>query len=445
MGLEGVGGPCLTVPGARPCMVAPGERQARRFVPFLAASLTLTLTLGATLGAINLARLTGTWGYLPRPWVWAHGYVQVFGFLALFVMGFAYHAVPRFVGAALRHAPVVPLSLWLQVGGVLCVAAGFLAPLAPAATRTLWVLGTAALLGSATLFCVVLTATSRARASEPQAFEPWLVAGGVWLVAASALALTAAVRDDTTWHHVVWPAAVYGFAGSFIFGVGRRLFPASLGFVTRAPRLEPPVFVLYQLGVVAWSAGAWPGNDRTRLLRGLGAVALLATVPAFAFVVGLFGPRRLASLGLDREHRDYQRYIRAGWGWLFIGLLAGPARSLAAVAHGAQDSIAMLDFSRHTVALGFATQVIMGVGSRFVPVFGGTRLWSPRGHRLAFRLLNLAVSVRVLEAILAAGYWPEAWPFLALSGPPAVAALALFGANMLKALRPPRLNAAGRS
>jgi len=438
MGPVAVRGPCMTVPGERPCMTVPGEGQTRRFVPFLAASLALTLTLGATLGAISLARLTGTWGHLPRPWVWAHGYVQVFGFLALFVMGFAYHAVPRFVGSALRHAPLVPFSLWLQVGGVLSIASGFLFPLAPAGTRALWILGGAALLGAAALFAVVVAATVRARWSEPQAFEPWMVAGGLWLVVTSGLAVLAAVQDDTTWHHVLWPAALYGFAGSWIFGAGRRLFPASLGFVPRAARLQWPTFALFHLGVVAWCAGAWPGDGRTRLARALGAVALLAAVPAFAFVVGLFGRRRISGQGLDREYRDYQRYVHAGWGWLFIGLLTGPAWSLAALARGAHDSITMLDFSRHTLALGFATQVIMGVGSRFVPVFGGTRLWSPRGHRLAFWLLNLAVAIRALEAVLAAGYWPEAWPFLALSGPPAVAALALFGANLLVALRPPR-------
>ena len=61
----------------------------RVFVPFFVGSLLLTLTWGATLGMINLARLTADWGLgtLPRPSVWAHAYVQVFGFMALFIMG----------------------------------------------------------------------------------------------------------------------------------------------------------------------------------------------------------------------------------------------------------------------------------------------------------------------------------------------------------------------
>ncbi len=92
----------------------------RVFVPFFIASLVLTLTWGATLGMINLARLTAGWGLgvLPRPSVWAHGYVQVFGFMALFIMGVAYHVLPRFVGGALQHARLVSWSFWLQLCGV---------------------------------------------------------------------------------------------------------------------------------------------------------------------------------------------------------------------------------------------------------------------------------------------------------------------------------------
>ena len=79
------------------------------FVPFFIASLALTLTWGATLGMINLARLTANWGLgsLPRPSVWAHAYVQVVGFMALYVIGVACHVLPRFVGGTLQTARLV--------------------------------------------------------------------------------------------------------------------------------------------------------------------------------------------------------------------------------------------------------------------------------------------------------------------------------------------------
>ena len=426
--------PCRTVPPDPPCAVVPAEQHVRRYVPFFVASLVLTLTLGATLGAVSLARLTGTWGVLPRPWVWAHGYVQLFGFLALFVMGFAYHAVPRFVGTALVWPRVVPLTLWLQTTGVILVAFVFLMPESTGGARALWTLGGALLLVSAALFAAAIAGTIRGRSSERQAFEPWILAGALWLVVASGVACTAAVHDDTTWHNVLWPAALYGFGGSWVFGVGRRLFPSSLGWRTRWPSLDRPVFWLYQGALGAWCAGAWPLELWSRPARALGAAGLLVAVPLLAAITGLVGPRRFPLSPHNREARLYARYVGAGWAWLFVGLVAGPGWTLAVLAGGDPPSITMLDFSRHTVALGFVTQVIVAVGSRFIPVFCGSRLWSLRAHASGFWLLNAAVAIRGVEAALGAGYWPEAWPLLALAGPPAVAALVIFAANVFVAI-----------
>src|SRR5688572_2992446 len=131
----------------------------RIFVPFFIGSLLLTLTFGATLGMINLARLTADWGLgvLPRPSVWAHGYVQVFGFMALFIMGVAYHVIPRFVGGTLQHARLVPWSFWLQLCGVVTIACGFFHD--GALTRTLWIAGTMSILVASSMFCVVMLRT----------------------------------------------------------------------------------------------------------------------------------------------------------------------------------------------------------------------------------------------------------------------------------------------
>jgi uncharacterized protein involved in response to NO len=411
----------------------PGQGE-RRFASFLVASLTLALTVGMTLGAINLARLTGTWGFVSRPSVWAHGYVQVFGFFALFVMGFAYHAVPRFVAAPLQHPRFVPWSLVLQVVGVLGITAAFLLPVRLAGL--LWPAGAIGLLAAASLFAAALRATLHARRHPKAPFERWMMAGASWLVVGSLLALAAAIEDDVAWHHLLWPATLYGFTGSWILGAGRRLFPISLGWKPRWPSLERPAFVAYQLGVVAWSLGAWPASGSAlSWARGLGAAALLLATPLYAGVMGLAGPRqRWAEGGVER---DYERYVHAAWTWLFVALAAGPGWTLAALVHGDSGSLTMLDFSRHTLALGFATQMIVAIGSRFVPAFTGTRLWSPRGHRLAFWLLNLAVGIRGLEAGIAMGHWAEAWPLLALSGPPALAAIAVFSLNLFIALRAP--------
>lgn len=136
--------------------------------------------------------------------------------------------------------------------------------------------------------------------------------------------------------------------------------------------------------------------------------------------------------------RDYQRFVHAAWAWAGVSLIAGPLFTLFAAARGDYGSRAMLDFAQHTFSLGFATQLIMGIGGRFVPAFVGRRPFGPVTQRVCFLLLNLSVALRGLEAAVAFGV-AEAWPWLGLSGPPAVVALALFAVSVMAALRRPAL------
>jgi len=425
------------LPGrGRPCALPLADAGGRRvYPPFLVGSLAVTLTIGTTLGAVNLARLTGTWGVLSRPAVWTHGYAQTFGFFALFIMGFAYHAVPRFVAAPLPWPWLVAASLWLQVAGLLAVTVGWL--FLPDEAHRLWIVGSLGFVLASGAFLAVILRTLRHRTGSPESFELWMTAGAVWLIVGSILALRAALADDVGWHHLLWPAMLQGFAGSWILGAGRRLFPISLGWRPRWPRLEWPVFCLYQAGVAACAVGAWPEPVAGLfLLRAAGAILLILTVPVAAALLGLGGPRQpWAARGIDR---DYERYVHAAWAWAGVSLVAGPLFTLFAAARGDYGSRVMLDFAQHTFALGFATQLIMGIGGRFVPAFVGRQPFGPGAHRLAFWLLNLAVALRGLEAAVAFGR-AEAWPWLALSGPPAVVALVLFAVNMLAALRRPPL------
>jgi hypothetical protein len=156
--------------------------------------------------------------------------------------------------------------------------------------------------------------------------------------------------------------------------------------------------------------------------------------PAAALVATTLGLFR--SSGRPVRDDGYARYVHMAWVWLFIALTAWSVMTLAAAREGSYPPILGLDFVRHTLALGFATQMLMGVGCRFVPVFNGTWLWSARAHSACFWLLNGAVLLRCLEGVIAAGYWPEAWPLLALAGPPAVAAVFLFALNLAMSVRP---------
>jgi uncharacterized protein involved in response to NO len=410
----------------------------RVFVPFFIGSLILTLTWGATLGMINLARLTADWGLgvLPRPSVWAHGYVQVFGFMALFIMGVAYHVLPRFVGGTLQHGRMVPWSFWLQVAGVVAIACGFFHD--GPATQPLWIAGTSLLLTASAMFCTIVLHTLGATAPSREPFRPWVAAGAVWLVMASALAVTAALTGDVTWHRVLWTAALSGFISSWIFGIGRRILPIFLGCQPRWPRLERPVFIAYQIGAAAWVIGAWPNPDSVVIdvVRAFGAILLITSVIAYTAglrVLTAAGP--LLGCAVRSPQDGWQKYVYAAWLWLFAGLALGPGLTFVWMVTGGSESILVYDFARHALGFGFAAQMVLGVASRVVPNFAGKPLWSSHARDAAFYLLNASMLVRALEVPIGFGVWPGAWNLIAWSGPPAVAAMILFAMNIIMTIR----------
>ena len=68
------------------------------FVPeFLVGAIALTLTLGSTTGMINLLRI-GAGADVPLSHLQIHAHTQILGFAALFLMGIAFHALPRITG-----------------------------------------------------------------------------------------------------------------------------------------------------------------------------------------------------------------------------------------------------------------------------------------------------------------------------------------------------------
>ena len=103
----------------------PEAKPASLFSPhFIIGSLFLTLTLGATTGMVNLLRIAAG-GDVPIDHRQIHGHTQVLGFAVLFLMGIAYHALPRILGVG-GASPAGPVraSFWLMFTGVLLRNAG---------------------------------------------------------------------------------------------------------------------------------------------------------------------------------------------------------------------------------------------------------------------------------------------------------------------------------
>ena len=106
-----------------PRATAPASAAAPFSPHFILGSLVLTLTLGATTGMINLLRIAAG-AEVPVSHRQIHGHAQVLGFAALFLMGIAYHALPRILGiGGLRPSSARP-AFWLMFSGVILRNAG---------------------------------------------------------------------------------------------------------------------------------------------------------------------------------------------------------------------------------------------------------------------------------------------------------------------------------
>lgn len=404
------------------------------YVRFFVASLLFALTFGSTLGALTLATLTLPWNFLGGLSTdaarLAHGYTQVFGFAALFIMGVAYHVIPRFKGAPLAAPGVASASFWLQTGGVLAVAVGLL--VGPPVVGPAQLMGAIALLAAASGFGWVIHCSLTAGPPTPEGFERYLRAGCAWLVVAAALTVIAAAGTDPL-QPAVWEAALWGFAGSWILGMSLRIVPVFLGLPPLSDRTSRALFGGYQLAVSAWVAVAvidtWILVPGARIPAG---IALSLMVGGFVWRLGILGSRENQTLVGDR---GYEKFLVTAYGWLLVALVFTPIWSAVSALTGDPMPALVLDFGRHAFTLGFLTQIIVGVAARLIPVFAGTPLWSTGWRDATFYLLNAAVITRGLELLVEVAGLADVWPYISISGLVGVGAFAAFTANVFMTVR----------
>ncbi len=77
------------------------EKPERRLTLLLISTAIIFALVGTTLGALTLAHISGLPTSLGLGLFPAHPYVQIYGFVAEFVLGVAYSLIPRFKGASL--------------------------------------------------------------------------------------------------------------------------------------------------------------------------------------------------------------------------------------------------------------------------------------------------------------------------------------------------------
>lgn len=412
---------------------------------YFLGGIMVTLTAGATWGAWLLwnVALGGSFRAISVSSVNAHGEAQIFGWVGLFIMGFAYQAFPRLWQTQLVWPRLAAVNFWLMVAGIILRTVG-----TAVGGEASWGLGLAMVGGglevaSVAVFVSQIVLSFRRSGAAMEPYAAFVLAALGWFVASTAMSVwhgwnTMTATDQSA---LIWAIATYqsplrdlqihGLALFMILGVSLRMVPrmfdtpatpdrwAWWGFALLLPAvfLEIALFLSYR-----WTRSLYP------------AMALIVPWTAMIVAAGLV----VAPWKLWRPIRERDRvfkFVRAAYLWLFIALvmlLLTPAYQTAVatrVTAGMRISHAYMGATRHAITVGFISLMIMGMAAKVVPTLNGvdhrrlSRLWGP------FLLLNVGCGLRVITQVLT-DWYPAIYPILGVSGTLEVIGIAWWGAGL---------------
>ncbi len=359
----------------------------------------------------------------------AHGSLQVYGWAGLFVLGVAFHFLPRLRGAPLRWPQLVPWLLGAQVVGL--VMRGFSEPLLAlmpgALVWRLLMLASGALealalgLALALLIGTATQADAPALRTRPALWSVWpfLICVVMSLGLALCFALIDAIQAATG--SGIVPASsddasvllgLFGFLTPMALAMSARALPLYAGLQAIPRRILWPVAFTYGAGLALALVGILSGVQR---LEGLGlwlmGLALLSFIVVITRMMTRRGrlPAQVRKLAPTPEQvaRNYRRHISderarfgpyvaligSAYGWAFLaGLLL--ALDGAALALGFAEPVTF-DAARHSIAVGFIALLLAGVSVRMIPGFSGGAIASPRLVVALLWLGNCAALLRV--------------------------------------------------
>jgi hypothetical protein len=436
-------------PPSEPDAGFPARSADTIYRPFFKAGIVVVLTLGALWGAYLLLRigLNGTFAAAGLHEVNAHGHAQIFGWVGLFVMGFAYQAFPRFKHADLAHPRLAFATFWLMLVGL--IVRSVCEPLAASAAWLWWPAVAAALVEVVAigLFAWVIV-TTWCGSGKPLAFYDYYIASSLfWFVVQAvyesvylAATLSATSHEQllelvATWQGPLREIQIHGFALVMILGVSQRMFHYFYGFPAANPRTSLAALVALNVAIVGEVAGLLLLRTAGHAWAGLwyGAVLLLA-----ATVILLVRGWRIFSSCPEADRS--LKFLRAAYVWLLLSLgmlVLLPVHQLGLLARLAPDSpAAQIGFShayygaiRHAITVGFISLMIVGVAAKVVPTLNGvdvralSPLWAP------FVLINAGCALRVGAQTLT-DVTPAAFPVAGVSGVLEVTGLALWGFHL---------------
>jgi uncharacterized protein involved in response to NO len=421
---------------------APPSLLASPFFLLMRTSLVLALGAGFSLGvylvvgfAFGLPLASSTPALMQ-----VHGQVQVFGFVALFIMAVAVQLFPRFHASKLEHPRQVSLGGLLLAAGISVRLFG--QPLMPGGSDRPVLLVLSGVLELVGVLLAVHAFARVIRGGVQPAPSGWAallpITMGGSLLLALVLNLIACVGlargglvvplalDEALLHLQLW-----GFASSMVLAVAGRVFPRFL-------LLQPTRDWLLRPALGLWAAGSWGVPLVWLLLDGAAPARLVATlaqlVGAVLYVVGLrLYEWPIRESGMPQITNPTRRWARTAFALLLAAASANVGIA-AAETLGLPITSTEISAGRHLVAQGFLLPLIVLMAARILPGYSAYMVHRTRLLAVLVWSLLAAAAVRG-GAELVGGYAPGWGSAVALGGVVAAAAFVVFAVGLWRALR----------
>ncbi|MGZ4819027.1 MAG: NnrS family protein [Terriglobales bacterium] len=438
---------------------AEAERPQQRFVyqetlqdfiyrRFFKAGIAIVLTVGALWGAVNLAQIAIGKNFLQLHLVQsihAHAHAMIFGWVGLFVMGFAYQSFPRFKNTTLWRPDLANLSFYLMLTGIVARMSAELL-IHSEAGFALGTFSAVVELISIVLFLTVLYKTAGQSIEPHNPYEKFLAASFLWFFVqailsdvfffakATAIGQQQLIRRIALIDGPLRDIQLLGFTALIIAGVSQRFVPLVYGLQRPKKDRQALIFALMNialvLNVISYVAVLTTGN----LAWGIGLEIAYLMMPVWAVLLAL----QLGVFSKPTQPDRTFKFIRAGYVWLILANAMMPFFLVYGILTGQGFAHAYMGAHRHAFTVGFISMMIMGVAARVTPILAGvearklSNLWGP------FLLIMIGSSGRVLLQI-ATDFIPNvAYPLVGLTGFIEVTALAWWGIGMWRVMNASR-------
>jgi hypothetical protein len=417
---------------------------------YFLAGIAVVLSAGASWGAWLLwtIGLNGSFRAVSVHAINAHGEAQIFGWVGLFIMGFAYQAFPRMWQTTLVAPRLAVVAFGLMVGGLLVRTVGITAAEAWTLAAPLALAGGLMQITAVGLFVGQLLVTFRRSGAAVEAYVGFVIAALGWFLLSSVFSvwhswhtMTAPNLDALTWSIATYQAPlrdlqIHGLALFMILGVSLRMLPAIyglrrvperrawwvLGLLTTAVAGETIVFLVYR----------WTGNH----LIAAGLIPTWAIMTMAVLMISL--PWRLWRPMPEPDRTG--KFVRAAYTWLPVSLVMLMMMPFYNRLVGVGFSHAYFGATRHAITVGFISLMIMGMAAKVVPTLNGVDPLTLSNLRGPFLLLNLGCFLRVTMQV-ATDWTHYTYPPIGLSGMLEVTGLAWWGLGLVVVMRRGRVAA----